>query len=121
MIARGLVWLGVPTDRYQETVDFFRDVLGCTMEFEEHATTELSFADGDRVQVFGPGHRYHDFYRELTNGVVLLIEVDDVDTAREEIVRAGVEIVGGTEQDAGWRWIHVRAPDGHLYELASRR
>jgi hypothetical protein len=32
--------------------DFFHNVLGCTIEFEESETTELSFAGGDRVQVF---------------------------------------------------------------------
>ncbi|HEX3960784.1 MAG TPA: hypothetical protein VHZ03_29885 [Trebonia sp.] len=25
-----------------------------------------------------------------------------------------------TSRDSQWEWIHVRAPDGNLYELASR-
>ena len=33
---------------------------------------------------------------------------------------AGIEIIGATEHDSEWEWIHVRAPDGNLYELASR-
>jgi hypothetical protein len=31
--ARGIVWIGVPTDRYAEGVRFFRDVLGCRVRF----------------------------------------------------------------------------------------
>jgi hypothetical protein len=52
---------------------------------------------------------------------VPLFEVDDVSAAREELVAAGIEIVGPSGQDRHWDWIHVRAPDGNLYELASRR
>jgi hypothetical protein len=48
-------------------VAFLRDGLGLAVEFEEEATTELSVANGDRVQVFGPGHRKRDQHWEWTN------------------------------------------------------
>lgn len=46
--------------------------------------------------------------------------MDDVHSARAELVEAGIEIVGPLGQDSSWEWIHFRAPDGNLYELASR-
>ena len=49
-----------------------------------------------------------------------LFEVDDVHAARLELEAAGVEIVGEPGRDRNWEWIHFRAPDGNLYELASR-
>jgi hypothetical protein len=32
----------------------------------------------------------------------------------------GIAIVGSQRHDARWEWIHLRAPDGNRYELASR-
>ncbi|TDU91283.1 hypothetical protein EV138_4887 [Kribbella voronezhensis] len=48
-------------------------------------------------------------------------EVDDVRQALTELEAVGVAAVGSVEQDSEWEQIHFRAPDGHLYELASRR
>jgi hypothetical protein len=30
-------------------------------------------------------------------------------------------VIGSIERDREWEGLHVRAPDGNLYELASRR
>lgn len=113
-------WVGIPTDRYGELVTFLRDVLGLETSFAEAATAELETAEGDRVQVFAPGHPYYAFFREHGRGPVPLLEVDDVHAARRELEAAGVEVIGATERDSAWEWIHVRAPDGTLFELAGR-
>jgi len=52
---------------------------------------------------------------------VPLFEVDDVHQARLGLESAGAQLIGGLGQDRDWEWIHFRAPDGHLYEMASRR
>lgn len=113
-------WIGIRTDAYDATVGFLRDVLGLTTRFVEPTTVELATTDGDAVQVFAPGDHYYDFFGEHAHGPVPLFEVDDVHAARRELEAAGIEVVGATEQDRAWEWIHVRAPDGNLYELASR-
>jgi catechol 2,3-dioxygenase-like lactoylglutathione lyase family enzyme len=113
-------WVGTPTDRYDAMVAFLRDVLGLRTRFEEATTVELETTEGDRIQVFAPGDRFHDFFGEHASGPVPLFEVDDVHTARKELEAAGVYVIGPTEGDDEWEWIHVRAPDGNLYELASR-
>jgi catechol 2,3-dioxygenase-like lactoylglutathione lyase family enzyme len=113
-------WVGIPTDGYGELVTFLRDVLGLAPSFAEATTTELETAEGDRVQVFAPGHPYYAFFSEQARGPVPLLEVDDVHAARRELEAAGVEVIGATERDSAWEWIHVRAPDGNLFELASR-
>jgi catechol 2,3-dioxygenase-like lactoylglutathione lyase family enzyme len=113
-------WVGIRTDRYDEMVAFLRDVLGLRTNFEEPTTVEFETSEGDEIQVMAPGDRYYEFFAEHANGPVPLFEVDDVHTARRELEAAGIEIVGATERDSNWEWIHVRAPDGNLYELASR-
>jgi catechol 2,3-dioxygenase-like lactoylglutathione lyase family enzyme len=111
-----LRWLGIPAGDFEPMVVLFRDVMGLRVELEEPGTTELSLPDGDRVQVFAPGHRHF----ELFGRPVALFEVDDVRAARDELVAAGIELVGELERDSGWEWVHFRAPDGNLYDLASR-
>ena len=117
----GIRWLGIPADRYEETVAFFRDTLNLRIVFAEPATIELETADGDRVQVMAPGQRYYAFFREHALGPVPFFEVDDVASARRELEAAGIEVLGPADRDEDWEWIHVRAPDGNLYELGSRR
>lgn len=114
-------WIGVPTERYEAMAAFVRDVLGLAVNFEEPETAEFSTADGDRVQIMAPGHPYFDFFRSHAHGPVPLFEVADLTEARRELQAARVEVIGSPEQDREWEWIHVRAPDGNLYELAARR
>jgi catechol 2,3-dioxygenase-like lactoylglutathione lyase family enzyme len=121
MQVRNVRWVGSATTAYDEMVSFVRDVLGLRANFEEAASTEFTTVEGDRFQVMGPGDRYHAFFTANASGPVPLFEVDDVRQALTELQAAGVDVVGSLEQDSEWEWIHFRAPDGHLYELASRR
>lgn len=61
MKVRGLVWLGIPTEEYASAVRLFAGTLGLELAFEEASTIELSAGNGDKVQLFGQGHRYFDF------------------------------------------------------------
>jgi catechol 2,3-dioxygenase-like lactoylglutathione lyase family enzyme len=116
----GIRWVGVRADGYDAMVGFLRDVLGLQVAFEEDATAELSLANDDRVQVFGPGHRYYELFGACGGGPVPLFEVDDLEAARAELVAAGIEVIGEIERDGSWQWLNFRGPDGKLYELASR-
>jgi catechol 2,3-dioxygenase-like lactoylglutathione lyase family enzyme len=101
-------------------VHLLRDVMGLAVEFEQPTTIELSLPSGDRVQVFAPGDPYFDFFRRESSGPVALFEVDDIRDAQAALTAAGIEIIGTLERDNNWEWLHFRAPDGNLYELASR-
>jgi catechol 2,3-dioxygenase-like lactoylglutathione lyase family enzyme len=116
-----LVWVGVATAQYPAAVEFFSTVLGLRVEFDEGTTVELSTANGDRVQLFAPGDEYFEFFCDVGARVVPLFEVDNLDLARAELDRAGVEVIGEPRSDSTWRWIHLRGPDGNVYTLAERR
>jgi catechol 2,3-dioxygenase-like lactoylglutathione lyase family enzyme len=120
MEVRNVRWVGIRTDAYEAMVGFLRDVLGLRVNFAEPVTTEFTTSEGDEVQVMGPGHPSYEFFGEQANGPVPLLEVDDVHSARRHLQAADIEVVGSTEHDSRWEWIHVRAPDGNLYEFASR-
>jgi catechol 2,3-dioxygenase-like lactoylglutathione lyase family enzyme len=118
---RRLCWLGIASADYDRMLAFLRDVMGMRVEFERTTTTEFSVPSGDRVQVFSSGHRYYDLFEGQARGPVPLFEVDDVRGALHELEGAGIDVVGSIEHDEAWEWINFIAPDGNLYEIASRR
>ena len=120
MRINGLAWLGISTERYEQTVDFFHPVLGMSITFQEGSTVELAAQNGDKVQIFSPDNSYFKFFRGQHAPVVPLFEVDSLDDARAQQAGTEATIVGEEESDVGWRWIHVRGPDGNIYELAER-
>jgi catechol 2,3-dioxygenase-like lactoylglutathione lyase family enzyme len=88
-------WVGVATDGYVEMRDFVEQVLGLRVSFDDPTTVEYATVEGDALQPMAPGDPYFDFFTE------------DRDRRR-------------ARRDTTWEWIHVRAPDGNPYELASR-
>jgi predicted enzyme related to lactoylglutathione lyase len=120
MRVKGLPWLGIPADDYASAVRFFTETLGLDVAFDEADTMELSAANDDRIQVFGPGHPYFRFYRDHGARIVPLFEVDNLDQARAELARSGAEVFGDPESDGAWAWLTFRAPDGNIYSLGAR-
>jgi predicted enzyme related to lactoylglutathione lyase len=120
MKVRGLVWLGIPVEDYASAVRFFAGTLGLELAFEEASTIELSAENGDKVQLFGQGHRHFDFCRRHSTAIVPLFEVDDLDQARAELASSGAELLGGPGSDDVWTWLNFRGPDGNVFSLGSR-
>jgi predicted enzyme related to lactoylglutathione lyase len=120
MRVKGLPWLGIPADDYASAVRFFTETLGLDVAFDEADTMELSAANDDRIQVFGPGHPYFRFYRDRGARIVPLFEVDNLDQARAELARSGAEVFGDPESDGAWAWLTFRAPDGNIYSVGAR-
>jgi predicted enzyme related to lactoylglutathione lyase len=113
---RGLVWVGTRTAAFDETVGFFRDVLGVELDVVRADFAWSRMPNTSQLEVFGPGDRDH---LDFTTGPVPEFLVDDLPTAIDELRAAGVEILGQPviEQDGGW--VHFRAPDGNVYGLTA--
>lgn len=116
-LATGLAWVGIATERFDETVAFCEGVLGLSRSFATRAIVGYELTSGDVVELFGPGTRYFDFYAEHASGPVPGFSVADVDAARDSLGAAGVELVGDVERMGDSTWCHVRGPDGNLYQL----
>jgi predicted enzyme related to lactoylglutathione lyase len=112
----GVVWAGVKTDRFAETVSFFRDVLGVPLQEPAPDFAWSRLPDSSQFEVFGPGERDHDHF---TTGPVPEFLVDDVAAAAAELEAAGVELLGPPQGAEGSAWVHFRAPDGNVYGLTS--
>ena len=62
MKAKGLVWLGTRTQRFDDTARFFGDTLGLQAEHEGENFAVYKLPNGDSVEVFGPGGTDHEHF-----------------------------------------------------------
>lgn len=122
-------FVGVRSGNFAPTVDMFRDVLGMDVAFEHPGWAGFNLPTGarDLLEVFGSGDVDERVVPpEFEHGVLVAFAVDDVVSAREELARAGIELIGdlvwaadvtGDPDDHGWGWCFFRAPDGNVYVL----
>jgi len=112
----GVVWAGVRTEAFQETVAFFRDVLGLPLTEPAPDFAWSRLPDSSQFEVFGPDLPDHDHF---TTGPVPEFLVDDVHAAAAELAAAGCELFGGPKGTSEQAWLHFRAPDGNVYGVTS--
>lgn len=117
MRVRGISWVGVKTDSYQQMRDFFVDVAGLAVDHEQPDFAVLRFPNGDKLEVFGPDAD-DPAEQFAVEKVVTSLLVADIDDAIEALRQAGVELIGTKQAGgAGYFWQHFRAPDGKVFEL----
>ena len=115
MKVKGLVWLGTRTQKFDDTANFFRDTLGLRAEHEEQDVAVYRLPNGDTVEVFGPGDKDHEHF---ATGPVVEFLVDDVEEARADLERAGIEFVRPVHNsEDGAFWAHFTGPDGYVYGI----
>ena len=118
MEVKGLRWLGIRTERFEETAQFFRDVMGLEVTRHEHNVVGFRFPDGTEMEVWRPEEEFHAFF---TTGPVVGFQVDDVDEARARMEAEDVEFLTPVQRTKGAAWTHFRGPDGSVYEIIARR
>ncbi|HEX9121757.1 MAG TPA: VOC family protein [Actinomycetota bacterium] len=116
MQVKGLVWAGTATERFEETVAFFRDVLGLSVFHESEHLSVLRTPGGEWVEVFGPGHEH---FAEFDTGPVVEFLVDDVGTSRADLEGRGVQFLHDSHTWGDYAWAHFRGPDGKIYGITS--
>ena len=116
MKVHGVVWVGTRTDAFQETVAFFRDLLGVPLEEVETDFGWSKMPNTSQFEVFGPSDHDH---RHFTTGPVPEFLVDDLPAAVDELRAAGVEILGEPVVHGAEGWAHFRAPDGNVYGVTA--
>ena len=109
-----LAWVGTRTENFEQTADFFRDLMGLRSELDLPGFRVLKLPDGSKVEVFGPDS---DMNRHFTTGPVAGFLVDDVRAVADELRSHGVEILHTEEDESGNAWVHFVAPDGNIYEF----
>ncbi len=116
MRVHGIVWAGSRTDAFDETVSFFRTILGIDLESLGPDFAFSRMPNTSQLEIFGPADGHHDHF---TTGPVPEFLVDDVEEALGELRAAGVEILGEPHIEGSEGWVHFRAPDGYVYGLTN--
>jgi catechol 2,3-dioxygenase-like lactoylglutathione lyase family enzyme len=117
MKVKGLVWLGLRTAQFEETVKLFRDVMGMELIRDEPQIAGFKLTNNTQVEVYRPEEEFHAFF---TSGPVVAFLVDDVDEARATMEAAGIEFIGPIQRAGNTSWNHFRAPDGTVFEILSK-
>ena len=118
MKVEGLGWLGIRTERFEETARFFREVMGLEETRRERDVVGFAFPDGAEMEVWRPEDEFHSFFGA---GPVVGLRVDDVEEARVAMETAGVEFLGPVQRSGRSVWSQFRGPDGNVYEIIARR
>lgn len=110
----GFVWLGVSTAAFGRTSQFLRETLNLRVVEATDDLLECATPDGSGVEVFRrDGSQDHPHFR---TGPVVGFGVRDIDRTTEILRERGVPILQTRRRDGGG-WTHLRAPDGHVYEV----
>jgi catechol 2,3-dioxygenase-like lactoylglutathione lyase family enzyme len=107
-------FVGIRTDRLDETVALFRDILGVSVTRRTDDQVGFKLADGTILELYGPANEFHRFF---TTGPVIGFRVDDFDIARRAMVAAGVKFIGNVQHADGVSWQHFYGPDGMVLEI----
>ena len=83
-------FVGIRSDRLQETVALFRDVIGVPVTRQTNDLVGFRLADGTVLELYGPGDEFHAFF---TTGPVVAFRVDDFDETRRAIEGSGGRVL----------------------------
>jgi len=111
-------FLGTRTPNFQQTADFFQNILGLPTAFTKPDWTGFRLPTGknDFVEIYGPTRQDPNFFPDSVTGPLVAFIVDDVVGAHAEMAAAGVELLGDVFWAAeGFGWFFLRAPDGNTY------
>lgn len=120
-VTEGLNWVITCTTDFEQTVAFFRDVMGLEVTAEGVPVTDIQFTRYAQItlstgvlEIVEPAPEVQQLYA----GPIVSFTVDDVCRARRELEDRQIVFVApifGTKD--GWGWTYFRAPDGNIYQL----
>ncbi len=119
----GYSWMGIYAEDFEAAISFFAKKLGLPLEWREQDTDFAAFRlpSGQLFEVCGPRWAAtHEEYNGVhpTTSPILGFEVEDVEAAREELMRRGVEFVTeAVDWGGGAASAKFRGPDGQFYEV----
>lgn len=114
MRIEGLVFAGIASPDAAGPAGFFAEVLGVE-GVQEDGYIRFVFPNGSSIAVVPPD------WVSPPSDTNLGFLVDDVDVAIAELAARGIEAEGELQQNDEYRYRHVRAPDGRVFELLDRR
>ena len=114
MNTEGVGFIGFRTDRFDEMVTLFRDLIGLSILRESPGATWFRLGTDAELHVYAYSDPDHSFF---TTGPVVGLRVEDVQATRDRLEDQGLEMLTDIERTADAAWCHFRAPDGTVMEI----
>lgn len=114
MSGSGIGFVGFRTDRFEEMVGLFRDLIGLEVVHEAPGATWFRLGADAQLHVYADTDPDHAFF---TTGPVVGLRVDDVDATRALLEAEGLEMLTEIERTADAAWCHFRSSDGTVLEI----
>lgn len=114
----GVGFIGLRTDRFDEMVRFFGELLGLPTIRSEPGAVRFRLGEETELHVYSVDDPDHAFF--TTGPVVGLLVDEDVAVLRERLEAAGVVFIGPVQREGPASWNHFEAPDGTVMELMHR-
>jgi catechol 2,3-dioxygenase-like lactoylglutathione lyase family enzyme len=108
-------FVGMRTNRFDETVALFRDVLGMPPTRQTDGLVGFRLRDETVVEIYGQSDEFHSFF---TTGPVVAFQVENFDRARQAMLKAGIAFIGDVQSAGRKSWQHFYAPDGTVLEIS---
>jgi catechol 2,3-dioxygenase-like lactoylglutathione lyase family enzyme len=108
-------FVGMRTNRFDETVALFRDVLGIPPTRQTDCVVGFRLRDETIVELYGQTDEFHSFF---TTGPVVAFQVEDFDRTRQAMLKAGITFIGNVQSADRKAWQHFYAPDGTVLEIS---
>lgn len=123
-VTEGIKWIGVCTDKFEESVCFFKNVMGLEITQEGVPKIDTQFSkycvfksESDVMfEVFQPS----DEIRGRYTGPVVSFTVDNLKNSYEEMKNRVEFITSEITDGATWRWRYFRAVDDNIYQIQQR-
>lgn len=123
MQVNGIGWTGVLTEHFESTLSFFSDVLGLHMAYRDESKelAHFRFRSGQLLEIYGLSNRARKEKYRWFQGPALGFEVEDVASARQEMLARGACFITELESWENEVWTMFLGPENRLFEIASPR
>jgi catechol 2,3-dioxygenase-like lactoylglutathione lyase family enzyme len=124
-VSESVNWTINCTPEFEQTVAFFRDLMGLRLVEEGIPVTDTQFSryallrlpNGGTLEIVEPTD---EAVRALYAAPVVCFKVDDLAQAQHELAGNGAEFVAPIFRARDhMSWTYFRAPDGHVYQIWS--
>lgn len=120
---QGIAWVLLVTDNYKQSLEFYHDQLGFTVEREVNSDEFCQFSLGNcYLAIFGRSHLEHvldkKYLHQAGGAIYSLPDSENIDADCQLLKGKGVTFIKEpTTQPWGQRTAYFTDPDGHIWEL----
>jgi hypothetical protein len=124
-IVNGTPWIIVCTDKFDKTVEHFRETFGLSVIAEGVPTVDnqfqrfaqLKLPGGPVIEVVEPIESLRDLY----TGTIYSITVEDVYRSRVNMESKGTKFISPIFDDSqGFGWTYYQLPSGQIFQIQGR-